>query len=283
MISMRRQHKMTDPPSQFQLALTSTPASATEIRKAQRFVGAAMFGCMGLWFAPFVGGLASSAVESALISKVLKIMGCYSKASSNRIYWFYRQKTLFLVGGTFIPFLGVALQLFETYGIGQFAIHCALKPELLTDDTWLEQSWQEIAPDIFSGEHAIQSYQQFTGKPFPDYARAKFIATVDFINQLYLHSQQIPGAAETQESLAKIGEQAMRLGMQGVSATAGHIATAAQFAHKQATSAVAHADHGISHIFDKSTALRQKMETNLAARKVARRARSTRKLADKNG
>jgi hypothetical protein len=168
--------------------------------------------CLGCWFLPVVSGVVCSAVEAQLINKVLKIMGCHSEVASDKIYWFFRQKTFFLFGATYAPFVGVPLQLFETYGLGQFAIHCALRPELLTDEAWLEQSWKEVAPDIFSGDHAIRSYEQFTGKEFPGMARGKFFATVDTVNELYLLSQKIPGAAVTQEMLGKTAHNAIRAG-----------------------------------------------------------------------
>jgi hypothetical protein len=186
--------------------------STTEVQNAQRYVGAAMVSCLGFWFAPVVSGVACSFIEASLIDKILKIMGCYSKAASEKVYWFFRQKTLFLFGGTYLPFAGVPLQLFETYGLGQFAIHCALRPDLLTDDAWLEKSWKDVEPDIFSGEHAIQSYEQFTGKGFPEYARKRFVTSVNIINQLYLASQKFPGAVKAQEGLAKMLHGLMNVG-----------------------------------------------------------------------
>jgi hypothetical protein len=112
------------------------------------------------------------------------------------------------------------VQLFETYGLGQFAIHCATMPNLLTSDAWLEQNWKEVAPDVFSGEHAIQSYEQFTGKAFPLYARTKFISTVNIINEFYLASQKIPGAAKAQDVLGKTVRRATRLGNDALTETA---------------------------------------------------------------
>ena len=110
-----------------------------------------MTSCLALWFAPVVSGVACSLIEGKLVDSTLSLMGCYSETASEKVYWFFRGKTFFLFGATYLPFAGVPLQLFETYGLGQFAIHCALRPDLLTDDAWLEQSWKEIEGDIFQG------------------------------------------------------------------------------------------------------------------------------------
>ncbi len=178
------------------------------IKSAQLHVCTAMTGCLALWFVPLVSGVACSTAEAFLIDRILKIMGCYSSESSDKIQWFYRKKTFFLFGSTYIPVAGVPLQLFETYGLGQFAIHCSLQPHLLTNDLWLEQSWQEIAPEIFSGSHAIAFFEQFSGKEFPNHARGTFINAVDLINACYLFSQRVPGFGKAQELL---GEGVRRL------------------------------------------------------------------------
>jgi hypothetical protein len=182
---------------------------SAEVQRAQRYVGLTMSTCLGCWFLPVVSGIVCSMAEAELINRVLKIMDCYSKEDSDRIYWFFRKKTFFLFAGTYAPFVGVPLQLFETYGLGQFAIHCALKPHLLQDDAWLESSWNEVSPDIFSGEHAIESYESFTGQAFPDYARKKFVVTVDVINTMYLASQRIPGAAKAQDLIGSVAQGAI--------------------------------------------------------------------------
>jgi hypothetical protein len=181
-------------------------------QKAQRLVGAAMAACLALWFLPIISGAACSAIESALIDKILKVLGCYSKDASEKVFWFFRGKTFFLFGATYLPVAGVPVQLFETYGLGQFAIHCALRPALLDDAVWLEQSWKDVAPDIFSGPHAIQSYEQSTGSTFPDFAREKFISTVDLVNKLYLATQRFPRVVKAQEGLGEFVHGATLLG-----------------------------------------------------------------------
>lgn len=184
----------------------------TSLQRAQWCVGAAMVSCLGMWFLPVLSGAVCSAIESTLVHKIFRIMDCHSEAAVERVYWFFRKKTFFLFGATYIPIAGVPLQLFETYGLGQFAIHCALKPNLLTDGEWLEQSWNDVAPDIFSGEHATQSYEQFTGKTFPKYARKRFVVTINTVNSLYLLSQRVPGSAKIQEVLGSTAHTALKIG-----------------------------------------------------------------------
>jgi len=228
-----------------------------------------MASCVGLWFLPVVSGPVCALIEAKLIREILETMGCYSEAASGKVYWFFRQKTFFLLGGTYLPVLGVPLQLFETYGIGQFAIHCALRPDLLTDDAWLEQSWKEVAPDIFSGEHAVQSYEQFTGSTFPNYARGKFIATVNFINQLYLYSQRFPGADKAQEGLAKIAQEVMRLGADGVNTTAEWMVDAATYVRNQANALSEKVDEKLfGRLAVWLAAYRVKLEAERAAKKL---------------
>lgn len=237
------------------------PAKLTntaEIQKAQRNVGTAMGSCLLIWWVPVISGLATAKIEKKLIKETLKIMGCYTETASEKVFWFFRQKTFFLYVGTYLPGLGGLLQLLETYGIGQFAIHCALRPELLTNDAWLQQSWNEIEPDILSGEHAIQSYEQFTGNTFSDYARKPFLATVNFVNQLYLCTQKFRGAAEAQEGLAKIAQEAMRLGLEVIAATPAIIAAAANYVHNRATEVIAHADRKMEGFLAKSKASRER-------------------------
>jgi hypothetical protein len=237
-----------------------------EIQKAQRYVGTAMTACLGFWTLPVISGVICAKIERTLITKTLKVMGCYSDAGLEKVFWFFRQKTFFLYVGTYLPGLGVPLQLLETYGIGQFAIHCALRPELLTNDAWLQQSWNEIEPDILSGEHAIQSYEQFTGSTFPDKARKKFLATVNFVNQLYLYTQKFPGAVEAQKGLADLARELMRLGIEGITDSTKIIAAAAKYVDKQATKVIAHADNKMEGFLSKSRAARERFNAETEAK-----------------
>jgi hypothetical protein len=190
--------------------------TTTGAKAAQRMVGAAMTACLAMWFVPFVSGVACNIAERKLTTEILKSMGCQSPEATDKIFWFFRKKTMFLNVTTYIPVAGMPLQLFETYGIGQFSIHCATRPDLLAQDWWLEQAWREVESDIFSGEHAIESYVQFTGKPFPDFARGKFISTVNVVNKLYLLSQSVPGAARAQEAMGGAVQTAVDLGKGGL-------------------------------------------------------------------
>ena len=244
------------------------PAKLTntaEIQKAQRNVGTAMGSCLLVWWVPVISGVVTAKIEKKLIKETLTIMGCYTETASEKVFWFFRQKTFFLYVGTYLPGLGVPLQLLETYGIGQFAIHCALRPELLTNEAWLQQSWNDIEPDILSGEHAIQSYEQFTGSTFPDYARKKFLATVNFVNQLYLCTQKYPGADKAQKGLAEIAEEAMH------------------FIHRHATKVASDAERKINAICDRSETFRLKLEAKIDAKKAARLAKQRNVNSDTKG
>lgn len=191
---------------------TQTHDHMIKVQQAQRCVAAAMVSCLGLWFAPIVSGVACTFAESVMIKKVMRIMGCHSKEGAEQVFWFFREKTFFLFGATYIPVAGVPLQLFETYGLGQFAIHCALQPDMLTDNAWLEESWRVVAPEVFSGHHSVQFYEQFTGSGFPEFAREKFLQTVDGLNKLYLLSQMVPGVAKVQEKLGRGTHKAVQAG-----------------------------------------------------------------------
>lgn len=189
-----------------------TSDTDVRIQKAQWYVGGAMSSCLALWFAPFVSGIACSLIEEKLVKETLNLMGCYSKDGAEKVLWFFREKTFFLFGATYLPIAGVPLQLFETYGLGQFAIHCALSPDMLIDEVWLQQSWKEVEPDVFSGNHAVQFYEQFTGESFPEDKRGTFLAAVECANQAYLASQKFPGAAKAQEKAGKAAHWLVRKG-----------------------------------------------------------------------
>jgi hypothetical protein len=55
------------------------------IQEAQRYVGAAMAVCLGLWFAPVVSGALCSQAESLLIDKILRILECESDQASEAL------------------------------------------------------------------------------------------------------------------------------------------------------------------------------------------------------
>jgi hypothetical protein len=155
--------------------------------------------CLGLWFAPVVSGVACNGAEIVLINEVLKSLGCYSKAASDEIYWFFRKKMLLLNIATYVPVAGVPLQLFEVYAIGQFTIHCASRPEQLTNEQWMKRNWGEIANLVFSGTQAIKFYEQSTGNTFPTNIKPQFCKSVDTFARLYRMNEKVPGLSKAQE------------------------------------------------------------------------------------
>jgi hypothetical protein len=171
----------------------------TALQKAQWCVGTAMGTCLGMWFLPFVSGVAVNTAESVMVGGILKSVDCYSKAGVDSVFWFFRKKMFILNLGTYVPVAGVALQLFETYALGQFAIHCSRRPECLSDEDWMARNWAEIEEDVFSGYHAIKSYEQFTGSTFPEFARGDFIRAVDLLSKVYRTAEKVPGLSRAQE------------------------------------------------------------------------------------
>lgn len=176
-----------------------TGTSATELQQAQRCVGSAMTACLGMWFLPLLSGPAVNLAEASLVKDVLNIFGCYSEAAADSVFWFLRKKMLLFNFATYIPVAGVPLQLFETYALGQFSIHCASRPERILDESWMNNNWKEIEIDIFSGRRVIRSYEQFTGEIFPQFAEPTFISTVDLLSKAYRIAETVPGLSKSQD------------------------------------------------------------------------------------
>jgi hypothetical protein len=185
--------------------------SPIALQKAQRIIGAAMGTCLALWCAPWVSGLAVNKAESAMVALILKSLNCYSVEAVDSVFWFVRKKMLLVDFLSYTPYAGVPLQLFETYALGQFTLHCTAMPERLTDENWMAQNWKEIEAEVFSGRRAIQSYEQFTGQVFPEFARPKFLKAVDIISSAYRTAEKVPGLSWAQE---KCGES-IRIGVRG--------------------------------------------------------------------
>ena len=181
-----------------QFTASKEPLSAS-LQNAQRCVGVAMGTCLALWFAPLISGLAVNKAESAMVAQILKKLDCYSDSAVDSVFWFVRKKMLVLNIATYTPFAGTPLQLFETYALGQFTMHCATRPERLTDEQWMAANWSQIQDQIFSGRQAIRSYEQFTGEIFPEFARSSFMAAVDLISKIYRATERVPGLAKAQE------------------------------------------------------------------------------------
>lgn len=200
------------------IALTQSSAgkdpvnqSPMALQKAQRCIGAAMGTCLALWYAPWVSGLAVNKAESAMVALVLKSLNCYSVEAVDSVFWFVRKKMLLVDFLSYTPYAGIPLQLFETYALGQFTLHCTAMPERLTDENWMAQNWKEIEAEVFSGRYAVQSYEQFTGQDFPEFARPTFLKTVDIISSAYRVAEKVPGLSWAQE---KCGES-IRNGIRG--------------------------------------------------------------------
>lgn len=161
-------------------------------------VGAAMTACLAFWFLPYVSGAICNRAEKTLLEKLLVVLDCYSADGADSLFWFFRKKMLFLNAATYIPLAGVPLQVFETYGLGQFAIRCAAQPDLLVDELWMQSSWKRIEVEIFSGIHVINAYQQFTGREFPVAMRSRLVTTVDAASKGYRKLENVPGVSEIQ-------------------------------------------------------------------------------------
>lgn len=172
--------------------------SKEDLQRAQRHVGIAMGACLAMWYLPFVSGATCSAGEFLLVGNILKLSGCHSKKAEGAIYWYFRKRLMLLWGGTYIPVGGVPLQLFETYAIGQFALHCASSPSQVGAEWWMAKNWQSIEDKIFSGEKAIAFYEEFTGKPFPQHARTDFVRTVEAVSKIYRKAANLPGMISAQ-------------------------------------------------------------------------------------
>jgi len=170
-----------------------------------------MAACMGLWFVPVGSGAICNASETLLIAQLLKVFDCYSAKATDALFWFIRKKMLLINLGTYIPVAGVPLQLFETYAMGQFAIHCACEPRRVADEKWMTKNWKLIEKEIFSGGRAVRAYEQFTGTNFPDYARNDFIRFVDLLSKSYRLTQRIPGLSLLQDTAGETVRQGIKL------------------------------------------------------------------------
>lgn len=204
------------------------PSHSASLQDAQRCVGAAMGTCLALWFAPLISGLAVNKAESAMVAQILKKLDCYSDTAVDSVFWFVRKKMLILNIATYTPFAGVPLQLFETYALGQFTMHCATRPERLTDESWMAANWCQIQDQIFSGCQAIRSYEQFTGETFPDFARPAFIKAVDLISKTYWTAERVPGLAKAQEVTGQFVREGILVGKWAAAGLVSRMAKAAE-------------------------------------------------------
>jgi len=197
--------------------------SKPAICEAHRAIAIAMGTCLAMWPLPVVSGLFISLLEANLIRDLLKILGRdASRKTIEELFWFFRRKLLALYAATYIPWVGTAFQLFEVYALGQFVITYASRIRDLDNEKCMSESWTAIEQEIFCGDLAVASYEQWTGRDFPANIRDKFVSSVDRISDIYRTAERVPGAEVTQDilgrTLRKTVEIAVEASFQGVKA-----------------------------------------------------------------
>jgi hypothetical protein len=158
---------------------------------------------MALAWAPFVGGVLAGLVQMRLVRVLLRTFDRPADAATVETFiWFFTKKTLYLTAATYAPTIGPAVQVVLTYALGQLVVRCA------TDDAfdakaegWLDERWNEIEEDIFSGEKVVRSYEHFSGKPFPARFKPRIVGAIDAMSALYRKAERIPGLAESQDAI----------------------------------------------------------------------------------
>jgi len=186
-------------------ALLTVNESATH--NAQRIVGAAMAGCLAMWWAPFGSGFACNATEKRMVRELLAVLdGDTSDDAASNLFWFVRKKLCALNLATYIPYAGTAFQLLEVYALGQFTIHSATHLGIRNREQ-LAASWGVVEEQIFSGDRVVSSYEEYTGNKFPEAIKGKFIPLVDVMRDIYRQAERIPGVMLSQE----IAGEAMRI------------------------------------------------------------------------
>jgi hypothetical protein len=181
------------------LPLPSDSSETKRLMRAQHIVGAAMGGCLGVWFVP-LSGLYCNRIEQQMVRGVLTALGAdATDAVVENVFWCCRKKLLVLNVATYVPYAGTSFQLLEVYALGQFTIHCATHYSDMTDKEHLSESWAAIEQQIFSGNRVIKSYEEATGKQFPEAIKAKFVPAVDAMRRAYTRAERIPGLMQGQE------------------------------------------------------------------------------------
>jgi hypothetical protein len=188
---------------------TQSSISRPALCKAQRIVGTAMGGCLAMWFAPFVSGVACNVAEKKMVQLLLSVLDSdTSDDAASNLFWFVRKKLFALNVATYIPFAGTGFQLLEVYALGQFTIRCATHYSGITDGEHLAASWRAIEEQIFSGDRVVSSYEEFTGNKFPEAIKDKFIPMVNVMRDTYRQAERVPGVMLGQEIAGEI----MRIG-----------------------------------------------------------------------
>lgn len=168
--------------------------TANRVRDAQRAIVRRILICLGLWFVPWISGVGCSLMEAELIHEVLEIVGRETSGEErNNLFWFFRGKTLFLNGSTYIPFAGTVLQAWEVYLVGQFALHCALAAESSLTVADLEKQWLKVEEHIFSGDRLVSSIEEHSGSPLPREVRKNLADAANCFGCAYRKSMSIPG------------------------------------------------------------------------------------------
>jgi hypothetical protein len=174
--------------------------AVSAICKAQRSVGAAMGGCLALWFAPVMSGICCNKAEKLMVKALLSVLDSdTSDDAASSLFWFVRKKLFALNVATYVPYAGTAFQLLEVYALGQFTICCVTRYSGITDREHLSASWEAIEQQIFSGERVISAYEESTGSTFPAAIKAKFIPVVDVMRDTYRLAERVPGVMLGQE------------------------------------------------------------------------------------
>lgn len=182
--------------------------------------------CLAMWPLPVLSGPIISLLEANLIRDLLKIFGRdTSRKTVEELFWFFRKKLFVLYAATYIPWVGTAFQLFEVYALGQFVMSYAFRCHSSDGDRCMSESWSAVEQEMFSGERAIVSYEQWTGKAFPEKVKAKFVSSVNRISRIYRAAERVPGVEVSQAVLGEILRKAIEIAVEasarGVKAAAG--------------------------------------------------------------
>jgi hypothetical protein len=194
--------------------LSPAASHRERLKAAQHVVGSAMGWCLSVWWAPVISGVLCNEIEQSMVRNVLTSMRGNSPTDElvDELFWCCRKKLFGLNLATWVPYIGTSFQLLEVYALGQFTIRCASEPSVLTDHKQLSQMWKVIESEIFSGERVVSSYEEFTGKAFPEAIKSKFIPAVDAIRDAYTRVEQIPGVMIGQEVAGEVTRRVLKHG-----------------------------------------------------------------------
>lgn len=159
-----------------------------------------MGACLAMWFAPIVSGPAVNIAERQLIKTLLRTLNAdASPQAVDTLFWFARKRMLFFNIGTYVPIVGTALQVMETYAIGQLVLTCTECGLDLQNENSLAPYWGPILEKALSGRQMVEAYEQLSGTEFPANVKLHFLKAVDIISASYRSTEKIPGFRKTQE------------------------------------------------------------------------------------